>query len=182
MSKDPISLFAPDISRFARNVSQQLKEHDGPPSHLSLLNMLARGAGFRNYQHMKASHSAQMRLNDEKPDENVDHRLIERCLQHFDDGKMIRWPSRRPVQELCLWALWSDFPSALSLHEREVNARLNQLHSFGDAPLLRRSLVGLKLLSRNLDGSDYQRQEMRPPADALELIKKITNQRLDREE
>lgn len=179
MSKKPVPLTAPDISLFARNIAQQLKGSAELPSHLSLMNMLARAAGFRNYQHMKAAHSAHMRLALEPPPaENADYRLVERTLHQFDkDGCLIRWPSRRPVQELCLWAIWSVLPSAIHLHERKVNALLNEVHLFGDPAILRRSLIGLGLVSRNRDGSDYRRQELRPPVEAQEIIRQVRMRR-----
>lgn len=178
MSNDPVSLSTPDISRFARSVSKQLKDHDGAPSHLSLMNILARASGFKNYQHLKAGHSARQRLEACSFADTTDYRLVERTLQHFDaNGQLVRWPSRRPVQVLGLWAMWADLPSKTHLHEREVNAILNNAHLFRDAALLRRSLVGLGLVTRNLDGSDYQRQEKRPPAEALEIFKAVATRR-----
>lgn len=178
MSKDLIPLMAPDISRFARQMGQQLRDAPGPPSHLSLINMLARAAGFRNYQHMRAAAAAQARLTSAPVTETTDFRLVERTLQHFDpQGQLVRWPSRRPVQELCLWTLWADLPADRKLHEREVNAVLNRAHLFGDAALLRRSLFGLGLVRRNRDGSDYRRQEKRPPAEAREVIRHVQARR-----
>ncbi len=178
MSKDPIGLAVTDISAFSRRLVPELKKHDRVPSHLSLLNMLARAAGFRNYQHLRASNTAQQRLAETRSEGTVDYRLVERALHQFDaQGRLLRWPSRRPVQELCLWVMWSNLPAGTHLHERQVNAILNAAHLFGDAALLRRSLVGLALVRRNLDGSDYQRLEKRPPDDAQQLITRIKARR-----
>lgn len=178
MSKEALGLTIADISVFARRLAPQLKTHDDGPSHLSLLNMIARAAGYQNYQHLRASRSAQGRLAEVQRASNVDFRLVERALHHFDGaGQLLRWPSRRPVQELCLWALWSNLPAATHLHERQVNAALNDVHLFGDAALLRRSMVGMALVTRNLDGSDYQRLEKRPPDEARELIALIKERR-----
>ncbi|QHQ33932.1 DUF2087 domain-containing protein [Algicella marina] len=177
MSRQPIPLAVADISSFARALAQQMNEEAAAPSHLSLMNMLARAAGFRNYQHLRAAHAAGARL--ETPvDESADFRLVERALQQFDDaGRMLRWPSRRAVQELCLWRMWADLPAGKHLHEREVNAILDAGHHFGDAAILRRSLVGMGLLTRNADGSDYLRLEMRPPAEARDLIRRVAARR-----
>jgi len=180
MSKDPIGLAVADISDFARRLAPQLKNHTDGPSHLSLLNMLARAAGYRNYQHLRASRSAQARLSEVPTTLDVDFRLVERALHQFDAaGQLMRWPSRRPVQELCLWVMWSGLPAAAHLHERQVNAVLNAAHLFGDAALLRRSLIGMELVQRNLDGSDYQRLEKRPPEEARALISRIKERRKD---
>ncbi|MFT4961166.1 MAG: hypothetical protein ACI92Z_002254 [Paracoccaceae bacterium] len=103
MSKQPIPLSTPDISQFTRILGRQIHHHDGPLSHLSLMNMLARAGSFQNYQHMRA---AQARLDLKFAEVTTDFRLVERTLNQFDEGRnLIRWPSRRWVQELCLWAL-----------------------------------------------------------------------------
>ncbi|MFT4961165.1 MAG: hypothetical protein ACI92Z_002253 [Paracoccaceae bacterium] len=59
------------------------------------------------------------------------------------------------------------------MHEKQVNMVLNENHLFGDPAILRRSLVGLGLVSRNRDGSDYQRLKNRPFAEAQEVIKRL---------
>ncbi|KIN62425.1 DUF2087 domain containing protein [Sulfitobacter noctilucicola] len=174
MSKECIPLVVADMSPFSRNLLKQLKESGDLPSHLGLLNMLARAAGFRNYQHLRASDTARIRL-DTVTSGAVDYARIEKCLQQFDtDGTLVRWPSKRYVQELCLWVLWSHLPSDEVMQERQVNGVLNQLHRFDDAALLRRSLIGMKLVSRNPDGSDYRRIEQAPPPDALALIRAVS--------
>jgi hypothetical protein len=181
MSNVPTPLSAPDTSRIARSISDQLKNHQDRPSHLTLMNILARSAGFRNFQHMKASHSARVRLDAHAPTENPDYKMVERALQYYDQaGNLSLWPSRRPVQELCLWVLWADFPKGTFMHERAVSAFLDQLHLFGDSALLRRSLVGLGVVDRKIDGTDYHRLEKRPPADALELIRRVKSRRSKR--
>ena len=83
---------------------------------------------------------------------------------------MKQWPSRRKQQELCLWVLWTRLPARAVLQEKEVNAVLLDEHLFGDPAILRRSLIGSGLVSRNKDGSDYRRCEQKPPIEALSLI------------
>ncbi|WP_268902876.1 DUF2087 domain-containing protein [Paragemmobacter aquarius] len=73
------------------------------------------------------------------------------------------WPARRGQQILCLWTLRAQLPSGPALHERALSARLNTLHSFRDAALLRRAMVGLGLLGRTADGTAYTRREQPPP-------------------
>lgn len=178
MSKKPIPLVTADLSQFARHLTRQLKEKTEPPSHLSMMNMLARAAGFSNYQHMKAAHAAGARLAEDTSEPSADYRLVERALNQFDqEGRLMQWPSRRPVQELCLWVFWADLPPATLLHERQVNALMEAGHLFGDAAILRRSLIGRGLVTRNRDGSDYLRQEKRPPIEARELIRRVRARR-----
>lgn len=171
MPKTPVPLTVPDLSAFARALSRQL---DPPPGHQSLLNMLARASGFRNYQHLTAANTARARL-DAPPEPPADHVRVERALAQWDAAARLRqWPARRAVQELCLWALWARLPAATTLHEREVNGALNKAHLFDDAAILRRSLIGMGLLTRNPDGSDYRRAETAPPPEARALIARLS--------
>lgn len=180
MSKESIPLVIGDISGFARLLAQNLQGREVAPSHLTLLNMLARAAGFRNHQHLKAAHGARARLDKARPVRTVDYRLVERVLHQFDAaGRLMRWPSKRSVQKVCLWTLWAGFPAATTWHERDVNRMLQAAHLFGDPALLRRDMVMMGLMSRNPDGSDYRRLEKRPPPEALEVIERIKARRAD---
>ncbi len=179
MSREAIPLSAPDISKFARAMARQLGEAEEKPTHLSLMNMLARSAGFRNYQHLKASHAARERLADGPPvAENADYGLIERVLKQFDsEGQLTRWPAKWPVRKLCLWVMWSNLPAGKVLTEKQVNALLNEAHLFNDPALLRRYLFDYDMVERNRDGTDYKRIEMRPPVEAREIIREVTSRR-----
>lgn len=95
--------------------------------------MLAKAAGFQNFQHMKAAHSAGLRMDTPVVPDVVDHRLVERALNQFDEvGQLVSWPSRRQIQVLCLWPLWAAIPAGTSLSEKEVNGLLNGGHRFSD--------------------------------------------------
>ena len=171
MSKAPIPLFAEDISQFSKALRAQLSAAEDTPSHVSMMNMLARAAGFQNLQHMQANAAAERRLNRDDPPEDVDHRRVERALRVFDaQGRMTLWPSKRTVQDLCLWVFWAALPNDRTLQEREVNAVLDQLHLFNDAAILRRTLATQGFVTRNTDGSDYRRVEQRPPPEARALL------------
>ena len=179
MSKTVIPLVSEDISTFARNLATQLKtENHSAPTHLTLMNMLARAAGFRNFQHMRAAHGFEEKLQTNVPAPVIHHKRIKRALNLFDDqGLLTQWPSKRAVQDLCLWLMWSRLPSREIMHERDVNGIFNKAHTFGDPALIRRSLISMKLLTRNRDGSDYQRLELAPPPEALALIQHIDKRR-----
>ncbi len=171
MTRHAIPLVAEDISQFSRLLARQLGEIGPSPSHLSLMNMLARASGFRNYQHLKSAHEAKARLDAPAPPEAVDHRLVERALGWFDaEGRLARWPTKRKLQLLCLWPLWAVLPAGISMPEKTVNGLLNDGHLFGDPAQLRRELIGLGMATRRIDGSDYRRVEQRPPAEARALI------------
>lgn len=60
-----------------------------------------------------------------------------------------------------------------SLSERQISARLAGWHLFGDAAILRRTLVELGLVARSIGASVYQRVEVPPAADAQALIRAL---------
>lgn len=177
MSREYIPLAVDDLSTFSRALAKQLEASEGKPSHLSLMNMLARAAGWRNFQHLKASLSAGERLaqtDEQIPAEPVDMARVERAVRLFDaEGRMLRLPSRRAVQILCVWAMWARLPRGDVMTERALNELLNQWHHFGDPAVLRRDMVEMGMLSRNSDGTDYRRIEQAPPASARELIRRL---------
>ena len=179
MSKTPLSLRVNDMTNFTRALSRQLGET--APSHLKLMNMVARAAGFQNVQHMRSASAAAQRLRRSSEDFIADARAVERALHQFDPlGKLLRWPSKRSVQTLALWALWAAFPSNRSLSERTVNEILEREHHFQDPALLRRTMISCGLLTRRKDGTDYRRIEQKPPLEARTVIHALTARRRSR--
>lgn len=173
--RDPLPFAAPDISALAKTLSREIRALEAAPGHVQMLNILARAAGHRNYQALKAQHDAGGRLAAPAPPEPpVDHLLVERTARYFDaSGRLASWPAKVSQQRLCLWLLWSRLPAETDLTERQVNDRLKAGHLFGDHALLRRDMVDMGLLTRNRDGSVYRRTERRPPAEALALIRQV---------
>ena len=173
--KHPLPFAAPDMSGLAKTLSRELRALETPPGHVQLLNMLARAAGHRNYQTMKAQHEAGERLAAPAPvAEPLDHLLVERTARYFDPaGRLARWPAKVSQQRLCLWILWSRLPAEAELSERQVNDRLKANHLFGDHALLRRDMIDLGLLTRTRDGGVYRRVGRPPPAEALALIRQV---------
>ena len=176
MTKTPIPLHADDMTVFTSALSRQLG--DASPSHLILMNMIARAAGFQNVQHMRAASAAARRLDSQTDDIVVDSRSVERTLRQFDEfGRLRQWPSRRSVQTLALWALWATLPANQSLDEPKVNDRFADEHLFEDAATLRRTMISCGLLSRKRDGTDYRRIERQPPAEAKAVIHALSARR-----
>ncbi len=173
MSRTPLPFHAEDISAVARSLQAQLAAAERPPGHLALLNMLARSAGARNFQHLRAQAVARVKL-EAPPPEPIDFALLERLARHFDaDGRMLRWPPKASQVEPCLWVLWSRLPARLAMTEREIGDRLGRLHLYGDHALLRRALADYGLVTRTADGREYRRVEGAPPALALALIRRV---------
>lgn len=177
MPRIPLPLIAEDISTFARSMRTQLAGRTETPGHLELLNILARSAGHRNFQHLRAQTAAGDRLDNPAarpvPD-RVDFCLVERVAGHFDrHGALLRWPGKRSHQQLCLWALWAHVAARRSYREAEINALLQARHRFGDHALLRRELCDAGLLSRTPDGRCYRRIERKPPVEAAALTRHL---------
>lgn len=190
MTRLAIPFHAEDISALAKSLRQQLDSHlastPQAPSHLSLLNMLARAAGHRNLQALRAQAALQPvplaaavpPSEPIAPARGPRHpglsELADRALRQFDEqGRLARWPSRHQVQRLAIWGLWLHFDSRRIYTEGEVNALLQAQHCFGDHCTLRRELVEMKLLSREDGGRRYQRQNPQPSEELLPLLQEL---------
>jgi len=159
MTRDVIPLSVPDISNFSKALRAQLAD---PPGHAEMLSIIARAAGFRNFQHLRAQVA---------PRPPVDEKLVARSLRCFDDqGRMAMWPARTQVQGLCLWAVWAGLPPREAMTERQISARIDTLTALRDAAQIRRSLVENRLVTRPLDGSAYTRVERAPTPEAAALL------------
>jgi len=173
MSKTCIPFSVTDISALARGLRQQLVDCDHKPGHVELLNMLARCVGHRNFQSLRAQAVAHDLLRASKPAaEPVDYVLVQDLSRYFDsDGRLVSWPAKATFKTMCLWVLWSKLPANRTLAERELNAKIQGAHAFGDYPLLRRELCDQGLMRRTPDGREYRRVERRPPPEAIVLIR-----------
>ncbi|MEK8049112.1 DUF2087 domain-containing protein [Ideonella sp. DXS22W] len=196
MSRIPLPLLVPDASQFARALGKSLHarhaEGEPPPGHQELLNLLARAAGHRNLQSLRAAPPAVPVSNRpaapppvidpatlpppaQAPDETPDARVLSanarKALGQFDArGRLVRWPNKYSVQALAMWVLWSMFEAKRTYTEREVNAVLQAANAFGDHVTLRRELVNHKLLARESDCSAYWKLPAQPDDEARALL------------
>lgn len=178
MSRTQIAFASADISALARSLRQQLTQLGEAPSHVQMLNMLAKAAGFRNFQHLRsageAAPVATAAPEPQDPGEAVNEARIARALNYFGpDARLLSWPGRTSHQELCLWVLWARYPARQIMDERGISAWLNARHDFGDAALLRRTLVTMGLVTRTQDGREYRRVERKPPAELGPLLVRL---------
>ena len=173
MSRTCIPFSAGDVSALARSLRSQLTTLARTPSHLELLNMLARGAGHRNFQSLRAQETARHHLERPQPaTEPVDLEQVLRVARHFDSGgRLATWPAKRAFQITCLWVLWSRLPAREPLTEEQLNCHLRADHLFSDHALLRRELCDQNLLARTPNGREYRRVERTPSAEALAVIR-----------
>ncbi|MBU1002747.1 MAG: DUF2087 domain-containing protein [Proteobacteria bacterium] len=175
MSKTPLPFPVGDISEFARSLRRQLDGLERTPSHVEMLNLLAKAGGYRNFQHFRAQQDAQAALDVPPPSPvEVDFKRVQQLVRIFDgQGRLTRWPKKYTLRMLCLWVIWSRIDARGTLSEREISEWLDEQHLFGDYALLRRELVDNGLVTRTADGRQYRRIELQPPAEALELLRHL---------
>lgn len=172
MSRTAIPLQVADLSPFAKSLRQSLAARDGMPTHVELLNLLAKAAGFQNYQHLRAEAEAADRLRAAaEPMPRADLGQVEKAARYFDDSGVLKsWPARYGQQMLCLWVLWSRLSRGETFTEIEVSELIRHWHDFGDHALIRRSMVDGRMLERTVDGRQYRRIERAPPAELEPLL------------
>lgn len=203
MTREATTLVVADLSDFARKLRRSLTEHlasdPEPPGHVALMNLLARAAGHRNLQALKAAPEPRWAATPATPGAGAavvalpvavpvaataapqvaspvpapapltEH--ARRALALFDaNGRLLRWPAKFSVQRLAMWVLWTRFEAKRPYTEREVNAILRAAHAFGDHATLRRELVNHRLLTRQSDCSEYRKLAARPDDEARALL------------
>lgn len=172
-------LLAPDLSAFARALGRSLKDrHDAaqpPPGHVELLNLIARAAGHRNVQALKASASAAAAPPAPPAPAPAAAALTDnarKALALFDaDGRLTRWPVKYSVQQLLMWVLWTRFEARRPYTESEVNTILKDAQTYGDHVTLRRELINHRLMTRKCDCSEYRKLPARPDDEVRALLK-----------
>jgi hypothetical protein len=75
------------------------------------------------------------------------------------DGKIKIWPAKQEKKKEILEYLALKFEGNGFYTEKEVNAIIENWHSFGDYFLLRRELVDYGLLSRTTNGLKYWKEQ-----------------------
>lgn len=175
MPKDPIPYSSPDISALAKTLRNAFVSRGQPPSHVELLNILARAAGRRNFQHLRAEAAGSANRSRANPvAERAVEPVVVKASQFFDaDGHLRAWPAKTSLQTLCLWVVWARIPPRRRFDERSISRHLDTLHHFGDAALLRRTLWALGLLWRTKDGGEYRRIELEPSPEGRALIRHV---------
>jgi hypothetical protein len=183
MPRTLVPFATPDVSSLAKSLKSALDERhlEGrpPPSHVELLNLLARGAGARNFATLKAAGAnpaSRVLTARNRPAPPVDASELSptarKALMQFDEtGRLVRLPNKLSVQQMAAWALWTLFAAHRDYTEKEVNAVLNAHHTFGDPATLRRELVNMRLLGRESDCSRYWKEARRPDAQTQAFLR-----------
>jgi len=173
MSKSPMPFYVADVSALAKNLRRQLDEFERLPSHVEMLNLIVKSGGFRNFQHFKAQQTAASTFDRPKAQPaEINYKLVKRILRLFnEEGYLTHWPKKYSERVICLWVMWSRIAAKKMYTECEISELLEQQNLFEDHALLRRELVDHRMLSRTADGRQYQRLEVQPPAEALEVFR-----------
>ncbi len=178
MTREAIPLVVQNASTFARALGRALvlrhADKPAPPGHVELLNLLARAAGHRSYQSLRAA--ARMpgaaAALDAAPAAPALTPAARKALTQFDTlGRMVRWPNKFSVQRLAMWVLWTQFDAKRVYTEREVNAIIKRWHTWGDHVTLRRELINHQLLTRKSDCSEYRKLPARPDDEVRWLLR-----------
>ncbi len=192
MTRMLLPLSITDISSFAKKLKTDLDERadqgQSPPTHLELLNLLARAAGMRNFQTFRASVEGSATA---LPDADLPPPLlapdveatinygtlsptVRKTLMQFDTaGRLVRLPNKFSVQQMAMWWMWTQFAVRRKYTEKEVNQVLNAHHTFGDQATLRRELVNMKLLGRKSDCSEYWKEPVRPSDEVQDFLRAL---------
>lgn len=104
------------------------------------------------------------------------YRRISRCgesmaaLKSFldNEGRLTALPAKRKMKLHVLMYLSEKIVSGKVYTEKEINALLNEWHTYGDPVTLRRELVDHKILIRDDYGKEYRRSEVLPTLEQLE--------------
>lgn len=171
MTKLPLPFVVEDVSTFASTLRREWP--DEKPTQTQMLAVIAKAAGYRNHQHLRAQAEAIPALD------RLASLRVRDALRCFDDaGHMTRWPQKTSVQRLCMAWCWSRLPARQDLSEKEVNEVLQTCERFGDHVLLRRSLIDHRLAKRSIDGATYRRIERKPDAEEIAVIKALSDRHL----
>ena len=197
MTRTALPYSAPDLSALARLLERALLDHHVThgrlPGHVEMMNLLARGAGFRNLQALQAAAAPAAAApppvvadawfdapaiadagTEAPPAAPALSAHAKKVLEHFDAaGRLERWPQKLSVQRLAMWVLWTRFDARRAYTEREVNQILKAWHLYGDHATLRRELINHQLMTRKSDCSEYRKVAQEPDDEVRALLQAL---------
>ena len=199
MTRTALAYAVPDLSALAKALTRSLEEHHAqhqrPPGHVEMLNLLARAAGYRNLQALQAGttappatpavaappadpwfHAPSVDAPASEPTADATPLTThaKKALEHFDAiGRLERWPLKLSTQRLAMWVLWTRFDARRVYTEKEVNQVIKAWHLYGDHVTLRRELINHQLLARKSDCSEYRKLLVEPDDEARALLQAV---------
>ncbi|GIT91805.1 hypothetical protein JANAI62_22620 [Jannaschia pagri] len=167
MPREAFPLVLEDVTQFTRSLRHQVP---GDIPHQTMLNHVARAAGYRNFQHLKAA-SGWGEAPTEAPPNLAQ---VRRAAARFDaEGRFTGWPTKRSLRMLCLWPIWARLDPRGVRTERQISDEIHALCTFRDAAGIRREMVGEGMLTRTRDGSEYRRINRAPTSTQRALIRLV---------
>lgn len=76
-----------------------------------------------------------------------------------EEGKLVQYPSKRPLRILALLKVAEDFEKERTYTEKEVNEVIRKNITFSDHELIRREMYQYKIMNRLPNGSQYWLEE-----------------------
>ena len=77
-------------------------------------------------------------------------------------GKLVQYPSKRPLRILALLKVAEDFEKERTYTEKEVNEVIRKNITFSDHERIRREMYQYKIMNRLPNGSQYWLEEEKP--------------------
>jgi hypothetical protein len=165
MTKQIIPFRSDDISALAKSLRKQLQSCDSFPSHVDMLNILAKAAGYANFQQLREITSTEA-LSAAPARDRLEIAVPARLKPFMSQDYVLRaWPVKRAIQDLSLWFFWCRFQYQKNYTESQVNQVIQGFLGFTDFALIRRELCNHKLLKRTDDGRHYWRAAAKPPTE-----------------
>ena len=95
---------------------------------------------------------------------------MKEILKSFLDekGRLTAYPSKRKMKLYALLYIAEKIEKGRTYSEKEINAALNEWHTFCDPATLRRELYTHRFLDRDPYGKEYRMEEHQPTIDELE--------------
>lgn len=84
------------------------------------------------------------------------------------EGRLTAYPSKRKMKLYALIYIAQKIDRDRIYTEKELNAALNEWHTFGDPATIRRELYTHKFLDRDSYGREYRMEEHMPTIEELE--------------
>ena len=149
MTKEVFPFGVPDISALAKHIKKEIDDNQ-TPSHLEVLNILARGAGFKNFQYMCIY--AHITLSIDKVLEN-----LEKIKNYFNKKSGITTIfSKLLLQNLVIHYIWERLEDYKKWCKIEINQKLNMLYSVVDVTMSCSHQIQGEYLEQSCDCSDYE--------------------------
>lgn len=165
MSRTSVRLDISDLSQFTKNLSKQWPEEK--PTHLSLMNLLAKSAGYKNFQHLKASDSGP-----EAQQLSASEKRWGRLVSHM--GTITRWPTKRKDQLAILWRTYHSLPEFEQWTQQQLDGWIKNRIEFGDHVLMRREFIELGMVARTNDGRKYWKLKQEIPEEFIPFISRFS--------